>query len=660
MDNELKAALNSIHVASLARQEWIQVGMALKAGGEPCSVWDEWSKEDKRYHAGECERLWAGFNGSGINTGTIIALAKEKGWQRFDGDGCLEWDDVIEYDGIEPVGNSDQFNPVDELRRYITKLFDPDDHVSYVVEARQDEDGKWKPFQRGTYHQTAADILRSLDKYPDDIGATIGDYHKEAGAWIRFNPVDGEGVGNKNVTRFRYALVESDDMPIAEQNNRFREWQLPIAMLVNSGGKSLHAIVKVDAANAEEYRQRVNMLYNFLEEHGCSIDHQNSNPSRLSRMPGVTRGENKQYIVAEDIGRNSWADWLDYVEGADDELPPIISLDDYGGVAPEPPPPIIDGVLRRGHKMLISGQSKSGKSFLLMELAVAIAKGAKWLGMQCKKGRVLYVNLEIDDASFGKRFFDISTAQGDKTPPRVDIWNLRGKTLSMNELAPKLIRRAKGYDAIILDPIYKVITGDENNASEMGKFCNLFDKVCNETGCTLIYCHHFSKGAQGAKKAMDRSSGSGVFARDPDAVLTMTELVLTDEVKNKWRDNGATAWRVEFVLREFKSPAPVDVWFDAPVHRLDEVGCLAKLGLEGSPTGNLSKSSKRMADDDRLDEMWDAYDALGDAAKLSEYCHYLDRSERTIRNWFTLESSDVGKTFTLKNGLILLAERGRQ
>ena len=49
----------------------------------------------------------------------------------------------------------------------------------------------------------------------------------------------------------------------------------------------------------------------------------------------------------------------------------------------------------------------------------------------------------------------------------------------MDKLAPKLIRRAskKKYIAVVIDPIYKVITGDENSADQMAHFCNQFDKV---------------------------------------------------------------------------------------------------------------------------------------------------------------------------------------
>ena len=76
----------------------------------------------------------------------------------------------------------------------------------------------------------------------------------------------------------------------------------------------------------------------------------------------------------------------------------------------------------------------------------------------------------------------------------------------------------------------KVITGDENSANEMAKFCNQFDKIADALGASVIYAHHHSKGAQG-KKSMDRASGSGVFARDPDALLDMIELDMNKEVK---------------------------------------------------------------------------------------------------------------------------------
>lgn len=154
-----------------------------------------------------------------------------------------------------------------------------------------------------------------------DIGAVLGDYNEEAGAWIRFNPLDGKGCKNQNVTDFKYALVESDSMAIEEQNAVLRELELPIACLVHSGGKSLHAIVKIEAADMKEYRKRVDYLYNICKKNGLDVDTQNRNPSRLSRMPGITRKGRKQFLVDTNIGKSSWEEWYEWIESINDDLP---------------------------------------------------------------------------------------------------------------------------------------------------------------------------------------------------------------------------------------------------------------------------------------------------------------------------------------------------
>lgn len=657
MDKKILSALNAIDVSELTRAEWIAVGMALKEEGFPCSVWDDWSRNDSRYHSGECEKKWVGFNGTGrpVKAGTIVQMAKDRGWTFFGEDDCMDWDDAIEYDGTSFTGfTKESWNPTEDLIRYLELLFDPDDKVAYVTnDVWKNQDGKWVP-SKGAYDRTAKELIDSLKKHPGDLGATVGDWKSEAGAWIRFNPVDGNGVKNDNVTRFSYALVESDTMPIAEQDALLRKLELPIAALVHSGGKSLHAIVRVDAEDYDEYRKRVDFLYGFLEEHGVVVDKQNRNPSRLSRMPGVTRGSNRQYLVATNIGRKSWVDWMDYVEGESDELPDMVQLSEYKNDPPELPEELITGILRRGHKMLISGSSKAGKSFLLMELCVSIAEGTNWLGFPCRQGKVLYVNLEIDPASAINRFLRIYEALKlpMKNADRIVVWNLRGHAVPLDKLVPKLIRRVRdqGFDAIVLDPIYKIITGDENNASEMGHFCNQFDRICTETGCSTIYCHHHSKGAQGAKKAMDRASGSGVFARDPDAQLDMIELELSDDIKNYVRDGNATGWRLESSLREFPNIKPVDFWFEYPIHRIDTSGELQKTHAQGSPMGNLSKSKKYTTAEERRYSIDVAYSAcaVDEHVTVKDLADYIGVTERCVRD--RLKEAD--DTYYVHQGIV--------
>lgn len=645
MENNILEALKYIDAASTSYEEWVQVGMALKTEGYDWTVWDSWSQADKRYKPGECERKWKSFTGSAkpVSGGTIVQMAKERGFtpHAFEGDGCMDWNDVIEYDGDGVTYEVPKTqSPAEQLIKFLETLFEPNDLVGYVSnDVWKDSEGKWMP-SKGVYDRTAAELITQIRKYPNDIGATIGDWKKDCGAWIRFNPLDGMGVKNENVTRFSYALVESDDMPINEQDALYRKLELPIATLTHSGGKSLHAIVRIDAENYDEYRKRVDFLYDYLEKNGLKVDKQNRNPSRLSRMPGVTRNGQMQTLIATNIGRRSWVDWLDYVEGADDELPAFTLLGEALENPPKLPDELIKGVLRCGHKMLISGSSKAGKSFLLMELAVALAEGTTWLGFQCRKSKVIYVNLEIDPASCINRFSEIYKGLNikPKYPDDIYIWNLRGYAVPLDKLVPKLLRRVSNqhFDAVIIDPIYKVITGDENNASEMGQFCNQFDKICQVSGCATIYCHHHSKGAQGYKKAMDRASGSGVFARDPDAQLDMIQLETSEEFLNVNADNlNSTAWRLECSLREFPNFKPRNFWFEYPIHRVDEQGILGGLYSEGDPKSNLAKSGKRKQTPELRKEEFDrAFDinvSIDGTCPASAIADYLGIAERTVR-----------------------------
>lgn len=651
---DLLKVIEYIDPASCNYQEWVSVGMALKHEGYSVSDWDNWSQRDgKRYHNNECASKWNSFIGSGtpVTAGTVVQMAKDRGLKIRESKE-FDWNDEINFE-IENIISSGEgvklhepvnWDPVKEIITYLEILFEASENVGYVTEAWEKQDGdsvKYLP-TKGACDRTAGELIKLLSKCDGDIGAVFGDYKEQAGAWIRFNPLDGKGVKNENVTDYRYALVESDCMALEEQNALIRELELPVAVLVYSGGKSVHAIVKIDAPNSDEYRKRVDYLYNVCRKNGLEIDKQNRNPSRLSRMPGVIRNGKKQYIIDTNIGKNDWNEWRDWIESINDDLPDPESLADEWNNLPELAPPLIEGILRQGHKMLVGGPSKAGKSFGLIELSVAVAEGTKWFGFPCTQGRVMYVNLELDRASCLHRFKDVYTALGisPQNLDKIDIWNLRGRSIPMDKLAPKLIRRAskKDYIAIIIDPIYKVITGDENSADQMANFCNQFDKVCTELGCAVIYCHHHSKGSQGGKRSMDRVSGSGVFARDPDALLDLTELEISDDlikqqdneiackIAKKWLDRfnesdisqddlllskamiemahsklpantyklmmseidegkksirNRTAWRIEGTLREFPKFPPLNLWFDYPVHKEDKVGLLKDCEISG-------------------------------------------------------------------------------
>lgn len=271
---------------------------------------------------------------------------------------------------------------------------------------------------------------------------------------------------------------------------------------------------------------------------------------------------------------------------------------------PELPPEVISGIIRRGGKLLIAGASKSGKSYLLIELAVAVATAARWVGFDCSQGRVLYVNLEIQEPQFMHRVYRVYDKMGvtaEEVSKNFDIANLRGKFSKIEELVDALLAsyEAGDYDLVIVDPAYKVQSGSENDADAITTFCAQLDRLAEGLACTIAYTHHHSKGAQGGKNAEDRASGSGVFARDADALIDMTELAWDENVqesKELLRWYGAVPFRLEFVLRDFKAPKPKDIWFRYPIHEEDLSGMLedSKPRKPGGPAlGTRSRPTRR-------------------------------------------------------------------
>lgn len=718
----LSELLEYVDPAMLDYQEWVNVGMALKHEGYTAFDWDQWSQRDGgRYREGECYKKWESFQGtsSPVTGATITQLAKDNGWQSHyydgdDGDSFIGWNDsfvpvdvdkgyqFVKTDWVmgKEIKEPTNWSPSQEIIKYLEALFSPGETIGYVNDGYLKKNGeveKWLP-KAGVYTRTAGDLIEGLRQYKDDIGAVMGDPNPSCGAWIRFNPLDGQGVKNTNVTDFRYALVESDSMSIEQQHEIIRELELPVVALTHSGSKSLHAIVKIDAINYPQYQERVDYLYKIVEKNGLKVDKQNKNPSRLTRLPGFIRGDKKQFLVATNIGKASWEEWQEYIEDMNDNLPDPESLADLFEQDIQLAPELIKGVLRQGHKMLIAGPSKAGKSFSLIQLAIAIAEGRKWFGFDCAQGKVLYVNLELDQNSAKMRFVDIykRVNQGHNHVSNIDIWNLRGKTSPMDKLAPKLIRRAQkaNYIAVIIDPIYKVLTGDENSAHEMANFTNQFDKIATELNCAVIYCHHHSKGSQGGKNSIDRSSGSGVFARDPDAILDLIELPVTEDrymqleneaicqtylkaikvysptydeislddtfskkqmshhlmtaiksqdilkhieserVKSVEAAKQATAWRIEGTLREFPRFKTVNAWFKYPLHVLDD--SLQDIKLEEDPKEKWKKGTQK-ANESRSEktkkELEEAFNMLsedGSPVEVNQIADYLEVARNTV------------------------------
>lgn len=713
---DLLQALEFIDPSELEYGEWLAVGQGLKHEGYDVEVWDEWSQNDTRYRFGECEAKWETFDDSNaiqpITGATIAAMAISNGWEPyksnepeytfgFDDEVKLVDPAYVEAEDIEPLNMS----PVEMMTTYLQTVFDTDDIVCYVIDAYQREDsGKWTP-TGGIWGRTAGQIIEALENCNGDIGAAIGDYEPAAGAWICINPVDGHGRKNEHITDYRYMLVESDTDDLEQQFGIMKALNLPLVAVVSSGSRSIHGIVHVDARDMRQYKERVDRVFEECRKAGLHVDASTKNPSRLSRLPGVYRNGNLQALIATNIGAADYVSWLSWLEDEQDDLPDFDNFADAYDNPPQLADALIDGILRIGHKAILAGPSKAGKSFYLMELALAIANGDEWAGHKCRQGRVLYINLEIDAPSAIDRLRRIRDAKETdiKNNRNIDLWNLRGKAAPIEKLAPKIIRRALkyghgpqdgGFSAIIIDPIYKIQAGDENAAGDLSRFTNELDRIANETAASVIFCHHQSKGYQGNKSSIDRMSGSGVLARDPDAIIDMVQVDMTSSERERSRDRklwqvlqpyideydiqlpddtsprtareiiykqanrhecnqiqneydhaldgieNVTAWRVTFTLREFANVRTQNVWFDYPLHVTDTLGILDDSPLSGSEGALSTDGTKRKrseARQDNEDTLLETYEMLvgyshNATVHVSQLARALNCSEKTVRN----------------------------
>jgi RecA-family ATPase len=730
----LLEVLDAIDPTQLDYHEWLSVGMALKEEGYTASCWDDWSQRDSaRYKSGESWKKWDTFRGEGssvVTGGTLVELARRQGWSPSQAEDIeLDYDSVITVDD-EPLFLADfskgdnikleklktsEFDPVTEITTYLQALFDGDEYVNIVV-ASYERDGKYLPAAKGLYNKTSGELIEALLRCNGDIGNVIGDYNKQAGAWIRINPLDGHGVNNANVTEFRYCLIESDNIPVDDQNIIIRKLELPVAALVHSGGKSLHAIVHVDATDRKQYDERVRIIVDTCNANGLDVDMSNKNPARLSRLPGIMRGKQRQYIIDSHIGRADFADWLAWRNESIDGLPDATDLFDDLSTPFDADDILIEGILSGQEKMLFAAQAKIGKTFALMELCVAFATGGKWLGKQCAKTNVLYINFELKAKSRKnrlKRILDRSKIQASAIRGSIFCLDLRGKSVTLDKLTNTLVKHVtkNKCKVIIIDPIYKVIKGDESSSEDVSKFCNELDYMMERLGVAIVYCHHYSKAAGNYASSMNRASGSSVFSRDADALITMDALAITEDMHDSrfntvgchlcesyltkygpvdWRErlreqddivvlkqlrascrellptdrmnaligelddleSSLTACRIEGTLRDFPPLIGINVWYENPLHTVDELEVLkdAETVDEAAKT-SWRKSKKKETRNDRKAAVKRAIETLFDGInplKLSDVADYVNCSDKTVRAYINGSGYDIARGFVVK------------
>ncbi len=186
-------------------------------------------------------------------------------------------------------------------------------------------------------------------------------------------------------------------------------------------------------------------------------------------------------------------------------------------LATEFPDPIslIVGFLVVGLSYL-AGRPKLGKSWMALQLAIAVATGGKFLGVDAERAKVLYLALE-DNA---RRIKNRARLQG--MPPSADItFETDWEPFGAGGLA-KLMHtvQAEGYRLIIIDTLSRALAGmDQMDGEAMGSILGSLQRFAVENNISILLVdHHRKAGAETVQDLVDSVSGATAKTAVADAV----------------------------------------------------------------------------------------------------------------------------------------------
>ena len=398
----------------------------------------------------------------------------------------------------------------DGFSRLIDACFRPDELVAIAPAAESDE-GEIVP-RRGVTLTAAEWKARAAAK-----GGIDRVFGTKLGLFLRINPMIQNGATNEEVTAFRHVLVEFDrdesgnTIPKEEQYHAVASSGMPVAALIDSGNKSLHAWIRVDAPDAAEYKRRVAIIWDWFS--GINLDKQNRNPSRLSRCPDGWRtvdGEvRRQLLLATGFGAESWAAWEAGQNTPDeDAMMPISKLATYD-TSHDPNNLLGKRWLCRGGSLVVAGQSGIGKSSMCMQLMILWALGLPAFNITpVAPLRSLLIQAENDVGDLAEMYQGVREGMG-LTPEqeaildeRIFIYRDTTRTGSDFVAAASSLVDRHQPDLVWADPLLNYIGDEISEQRVISDFCcKLLNAVSLRTGVVWCLLHHTGKPSKDPKAA---------------------------------------------------------------------------------------------------------------------------------------------------------------
>jgi len=227
--------------------------------------------------------------------------------------------------------------------------------------------------------------------------------------------------------------------------------------------------------------------------------------------------------------------------------PAPLSVGELVDAHPELRRPVIHGLLREGETMNLIASPKTGKSWLTLDLAIAVATGRPWLGRYATEaGDVLIIDNELHRETSAHRLPKVAHARNvpmRQIRDRIFVDNLRGRLRDIHAMASYFRALEPGrYKLIVLDAFYRFMPagGDENDNGTMANIYNIIDGIAGMLDCCFVMIHHSTKGSQSGKSVTDVGAGAGAQSRAADAHVVLRPhdedgIVVLDAAVRSWQ-----------------------------------------------------------------------------------------------------------------------------
>ncbi len=178
---------------------------------------------------------------------------------------------------------------------------------------------------------------------------------------------------------------------------------------------------------------------------------------------------------------------------------------------------VVDGLLPAGLSLL-AGRPKLGKSFLGLQLALAVGAGGRFLDRPVTRGQALYIALEDSPRRLQGRLRDMG-AEALEGLHVAFHWPALNTPEGLDALADAI--RSNGLRLVVIDTLARAIKGrlDWDNLTEVTAMLGALQELALAANCCVLLIDHHRKGNGLAADVVDDVMGSTGKAAVCDTIL---------------------------------------------------------------------------------------------------------------------------------------------